>query len=53
MPLISEANQSGCESLRQIANWLNKRYVRSARGAKFNPTTVKRVLAVQAQLESQ
>lgn len=52
MPLIDEAKRSGCESLRQIANWLNERHVRSARGAKFNATTVKRALAARPSSKS-
>lgn len=52
-PLIEEAQQEGCKSLRQIAGWLNERHIRSTQGAKFNATTVRRLLSLQADLENQ
>lgn len=48
LPLIEEARSSGSKSLRQIADWLNERHIRSAQGTQFTATTVKRTLAHQA-----
>ena len=45
MPIIEELRSAGIISLRGIAAALNTRGVQTARGGRWDPTTVKRILA--------
>jgi len=42
---IAEIKTTGIDSLNRIADCLNKRGERTARGGRFTATTVKRILA--------
>jgi ribosomal protein L17 len=44
MPLIKEAQKEGCESTRQIAEWLNKAGHSTARGFNWSSASVHRVI---------
>jgi hypothetical protein len=45
LPIIEELRSAGVGSLRGIAGALNARGVQTARGGRWDPTTVKRILA--------
>ena len=45
MPIIEELRAAGITSLKGIARALNTRGVQTARGGRWDPTTVKRILA--------
>jgi DNA invertase Pin-like site-specific DNA recombinase len=47
MPSIEEAQNKGCTSLRQIADWLNKNHIEASKGGKFQAVSVKRILDTQ------
>lgn len=44
LPIIHAAQKAGAKTLREIADVLNARGVRTARGGKWFPTTVKNLL---------
>ncbi len=44
LPIIKEARASGATSLQRIADALNARGVRTARGGQWHPTTVRNVI---------
>ncbi len=43
-PLVEQAREHGCTTLRSIAEWLNQRHIRTAKGKQFTATAVKRIL---------
>lgn len=43
-PILADVQQAGAVTLRQIADALNARGVRTARGRQWRPTTVKRIV---------
>jgi DNA invertase Pin-like site-specific DNA recombinase len=48
-PLIAQAKNSGCGSLRSIAEWLNQRHIRTPKGKYFTATAVKRIIDCAAE----
>ncbi len=50
LPVIREIQAAGVVSMKGIAKALNARGVRTARGRKWHPSSVKRVLARQTRL---
>jgi ribosomal protein L17 len=47
MPLIKEARKDGCESTRQIAEWLNKKGHLTARGFAWSSAAVHRIITAE------
>jgi DNA invertase Pin-like site-specific DNA recombinase len=45
LPLVRQVKRAGARTLREIADALNERGVRTARGGQWHPTTVSNVLA--------
>ncbi|MCK1534203.1 MULTISPECIES: recombinase family protein [unclassified Bradyrhizobium] len=44
VPMIKQARKDGCESTRQIAEWLNKQGFRTSRGFTWSSVAVHRIL---------
>lgn len=43
-PLIEQARENGCATLRSVAEWLNQKHIQTAKGRPFTAMAVKRII---------